>query len=754
MRRRVSRQDELPSKVRDLRALLYTWRQLLVLDKSGLFISDRVTAELNFTTSTRARMLLSVVPIGSRRFRLVITGIRELTRLANFIVARRDKRPLQISEDAHVTFVRGDQRPLHFSPSSHSSVVVIIPVHNNWAMTEACLRSLVIFPSQVPIRLLVVDDASSDETPERLAGIEGLEVLTLKENVGFLRAVHAGISSTTEELIVLLNNDTIVTEGWLDALVATMTEQPSVGIAGSILLYINGLLQEAGSVIFSDGTGVNVGKGDFAHRDWYQTPHDVDYCSGASIMIRRSVWDATGGFDLAYAPAYYEETDLSFAARRAGYRVVLQPQSRIFHVEGGTYGTDESPRKRELMDRNRTYFTTKWASEMSEQWTAERANWVGASWRDHRGRILVVDSVVPTPDQDAGSIRMTAILKILQEMGYAVTFLSIQGGLKQPYTDHLRQLGIEVLDGRLHYASEIARIGDLLVAVILSRPRDARLVLSAVKKYAPQAPIIYDTVDLHYVREGRRAAIENSAEIAALADEYQRLEFALMRDTDATLVTTKVEAEALELALPECRIEVLSTIHSPSVTGGERAARRDLLFVGNFDHLPNRDGIKWFVSEVLPRLRSLLPEIHINIVGSNMPPEIQSLDGAGVNVIGWVQDLAPLYDAAKVVIAPLRYGAGIKGKIGESAMHGVPVVATTIASEGINLLPERDFLLADEPRDFATQIARVYDDTALWEALSTNSQTAISAQCSPEVARQTLEQLFTVLGLTGQPIRR
>jgi len=675
---------------------------------------------------------------------LLVRGIRLYLRFQGRLQRKGSN---ELAHTAEVQRVEDDNRALRFDRPVAHEVVVLIPVHNNWATTELCLRSLMMTTVETPYRLMVVNDGSTDITTEKLAAIPGIDVVQLDENVGFLRAVHAGFAAASEPYVVLLNNDTVVTDGWLDALYRTMRDDPTTGIVGAKLLYPNGILQEAGSLIFSNGAGVNYGKGDDAERAWYESPREVDYCSGACIIVRHSVWDSTGGFDLDFAPAYYEETDFAFAVRQAGYRVLYQPASRIYHYEGVTYGRDASPKKMALMSTNRARLHAKWATELSTHWEQGVSHQVGQSWRSERGRILVVDSSVPQTDKDAGSIRMFEIVRILKDLGFAVTFLSMRGNFDEPYVSELRSLEVEVINGRANYGLEIHRLAPVLRAAILSRPEDAQLTEKLVRHFAPNAKIIYDTVDLHFVREARRAEVESDPAIAKVAEEYRELEIGLVTRSEATIVVTDTERDVLRAIVPSAEIAVVPTIHSAHPRTVGFAPRRDILFVGNFNHLPNRDAVTWFVQEIFPKVRATLPDVRFRVVGSHLPDSIAQLAREGVDIVGWVHDLTPLYEEVRLVVAPLRYGAGIKGKLGESASRGVPFVCTSIATEGTTLANGSECLVASDANEFAEAVIRLYSEESLWEQMSHRAQAAIEAQCSPAVAKVTLTNLLDSLGL-------
>ena len=723
-------------------ALYRNFGELLLLDPSGRYVVQRLITTYRTINSGKIRVIRLAFPLGTRRFRVAAAALIALVRLG---------KPSTVSHVADVAAVSASDHPLVFTRPATPRVAVVIPVHNNWRLTEDCLRSLLLAGDTTPARVIVVDDASSDETPVRLASVQGIDVVRLDENVGFLRAVHAGVATVSEELVVLLNNDTVVTAGWLDALVDCVDEAPDAGVVGSMLLYPNGVLQEAGGVIFNDASGLNVGKGESPRTTWYWHRREVDYCSGASLLLRRAVWEATGGFDLAFAPAYYEETDFCFNARAHGWRVYYEPRSRVYHLEGGSYGSDDSPRKQALMATNRRKFQEKWATALATQYAPDTSNHVAAMTRSDAGHLVIVDSNLPEYDRDSGSIRMMGVLDILQNLGFSITFLSMRTPDFEPYASTLRRRGVEVIDARFIAPFAIERVGPHAVAAWLCRPEDAEKTEPLMRRFAPQAKIIFDTVDLHYVREARRAELEQSEEIAALAAQYKVRELGLLERCDATLVVTEPERATLLRERPDARVAVVSNIHEAFAAPADFASRNGILFVGNYNHLPNRDAVAWFVDEIQPRLTGPARDATFSIVGSRFPDELQRLAGPRVDVVGWVQDLAPLYRATKLVVAPLRYGAGIKGKVGEAAAWGVPFVATSTATEGTQLADGVDCGLADDAAGFAARVSAIYADEAEWTRLARAGQATMMEATAPARAEAVLRDLFAALGVTVRP---
>ncbi|MHB1582162.1 MAG: glycosyltransferase [Acidimicrobiales bacterium] len=619
-------------------------------------------------------------------------------------------------------------------------VSIIVPVHDQWAMTAACLRSIAEEPAVVGYEVIVVDDASSDATPDELARLTGVHVVRLDPNEGFLGAVNAGLVAARGRFVVLLNNDTVVRRGWLDALVETAESDPAIGVVGAKLVYPDGRLQEAGGIIYRDGTGHNYGRDQDPNDPRFNFTRDVDYCSGACLLVRRELVRSLGGLDQRFAPAYYEDTDLCFAARKAGYRVVFQPRAEVCHFEGASHGTDVSAGIKRFQEVNRDKFVAKWRDELAAQLPAEPPRVRLASWRSTRGRVVVVDHQLPMPDHESGSRRMSQLVGLLSELGFAVTFVPNNGIIIERYRDVLAQRGVEVLGGPGDLDRYLQDLGSSVRLAILSRPTVAWAVLPMFRSLAPYTPLVYDTVDLHFVREGRRAAVEGSDNARLSAAHHHGMETALVQLTDSTWVVSPSEREVLRVEQPDADVWVVPNIHPDEEPGPDVDVREGLLFVGNYTHLPNVDAARWMAQEIHPLVRKELGAVTLRLAGSFPTDEVRALASADVEVLGWVPDLADLYQRSRLFVAPLRYGAGMKGKIGESLAFGLPVVTTAVGAEGMGLTEAEVTLAPDDAPSFAAAVAETYRDRERWRELARNGRRHVHERFSPDAVRRGLAE--------------
>jgi GT2 family glycosyltransferase len=660
--------------------------------------------------------------------------------------------PAERLDTSGVEAVGDAMAPAGFPAVVEPDVSIVVPVHNQWTYTAACLRSLLQARCSVTFEVIVVDDLSTDETPGQLESIDGLVHLRNDENLGFVGSCQRGAAAAQGRYIVLLNNDTQVLDGWLDSLLDTFEQHPNTGLAGSRLIYPDGRLQEAGGIIFSDGSGWNYGKGANPDHPEYQFAREVDYCSGACIMLPASLYRELGGFDERYAPAYYEDTDLAFRVREAGYEVRVQPASTIVHHEGVTSGTDLSSGIKRHQVINRETFVERWAETLArhpapivdprDEREIRRA-------RDHhlKGRILIVDAYTPEPDQDSGSLRLRYLMRCFQKLGYGVTFLPDNRAFAGDYTTALQAEGIEAVYDP--FVGTLQRFfserGAEFRFIMISRHYVASKYLALMKRYCPDARFIFDTVDLHYLREERQAELENSLPLRRTAAQTRRSELAVIRSADATLVVSPVEKTVLEEAAPEAPVHVISNVHE--VVGSRRpfGERQDIFFVGGYQHPPNVDAALWFTRSIWPRIHEALPDIEFHLIGSKAPEQVRGLQGDGVRFQGFVEDLEPWLDGCRIAVAPLRYGAGIKGKVNISMSRGQPVVATPMAVEGMFAKPGRDVLVAETADAFADEVIRLYSDEELWNRVSVSGLENVRQYFSVETARLGLQGLIQSL---------
>lgn len=641
---------------------------------------------------------------------------------------------------------------LHFPQWEQPLVSIVIPCYNQIEYTYACLVSLLEHTKEISYEVIIADDVSTDETKDLEHFAEGLIISRNTVNQGFLKNCNQAAAKARGQYIFFLNNDTRVTEGWLDWLLRLMESDQSIGMTGSKLIYPDGRLQEAGGIIWSDASGWNYGRLQNPELPEFNYVKDVDYMSGAAILIRSCLWEKIGGFDERYAPAYCEDSDLAFEVRKHGFRVVYQPKSVVIHFEGVSNGTDvQGGGLKRYQVENTEKLKEKWKEALRLQFE-NTGNPDPFRARERSGGkkiVLVVDHYVPTFDRDAGSRTTWQYLQMLVKQGYQVKFLGDNFSREEPYTTALQQIGVEVLYGQEMQAGIwewIERHEKDLHLVYLNRPHIASRYIDFIQSRT-KLKVLYYGHDLHFLRERREYELTGDVKCREASEYWKSVELSLLHKADMSFYPSEVECEAIHRIDPKIRVKALTAYlwdRFPEDIAGDYEKREGLLFVGGFAHPPNADAVLWFLDEIFPRLRAE-ESLNFYIVGSHASEAITARHDpvCGVHVLGFVPDekLRELYNQCRLVVVPLRYGAGVKGKVIEALYYGAPVVTTPTGAEGI---PDAGQVMriAGSAEEFVSAVRTLYHAPESLSAMSEAAQRYVKEHNSLAAAWDVVKEDF------------
>jgi GT2 family glycosyltransferase len=637
---------------------------------------------------------------------------------------------------------------LSLATSETPRLSILIVLFNRAELTLRCLRSIAEHVPP-PFEVVIVDNGSTDDTDELLDRVDGAHVGRFTTNVGFLHGANTAALAARGEFLLFLNNDVELLPGAVASALKRIDGAAGVGAVGGRLVFPDGTLQEAGSIIWRDGSCHGYGRGDRPDHPQYDFIRNVDFSSAAFLLTRRRLFDDLRGFDTAYAPAYFEDADYCVRLWKSGHAVVYDPGATVKHLEFGSSSADEAA---DLQRRHRAVFVEHHRAWLSEQLEPEPANVLAARARPTPGqRILLVDDRVPKRDLGFGFPRAVDLVSALVADGHFVTLYPTDAVRSDTDGDSRTAAippAVEVAgSGSFDLRRFIAERQGYYDTIFVSRAHNMELVrskLGAPSQWSPPARVVYDAEAIAAAREAGRRRLQGEW----LADEAVNAmidaEVDLARGVDAVIAVSEVEGEAFRRRGIE-PVHVVSHVFQPAPTPCSFEARRDFLFVGSFDELsPNEDAVLWFAREVFPVVRrQLQDDVRFIVVGRHAPRSILDLTSDGVDLREHETDLVPLYDRARVFVAPSRFAAGIPYKIGHAAAHGLPVICTRLLQTQLEWRDGIELLAADDLDAFVAASVTLYTDDVRWRELRAAALARVADEYSTTRFRSRLRRALT-----------
>ena len=637
-------------------------------------------------------------------------------------------------------------QPIILPNSKAPRVSILLIFYNQAHLSLLCLESIVEHAGDAEV--IIVDNRSTDETNELLDLIVGAKLLRNQENLGFVKAVNQGAKLASADYILLLNNDACLEHGAIEYATETLESAQDIGAVGGKVLLLDGRLQEAGSLIWQDGSCLGYGRGEDPNRPEFMFRRDVDYCSGAFLLFSKHDFNSLNGFDENFAPAYYEESDFCVRLRKNGKRVVYDPRAVITHFEFASTGGINKASALQLAHRR--LFCQKHRDFLNQLYDHRSSGPLRARSPAGSINVLVIDDRVPYPSLGSGYPRSYHLLQTLMAMPVRLTFYPLQF----PHDDWQEiqaQIGVDLeimLDhgrGRLQEFLQ-SRIG-FFECIIISRDHNVEFFNQAAMlepRIAQQTRIIYDAEALIAPRNIMRRRLTGEAVSDTEITKAIKQEIRKARLADAVIAVSEHEAEYFRSYENKTTVVAGHAIR-PRISENLFAARKDLLFVGALreDDSPNVDSLVWFVQQCWPKIKSAEPTIQLLVVGDNSAPSLNKITDESVIFKGQLASIESFYDTCRVFIAPTRFAAGIPHKVHEAAANGIPSVVTPLLAGQLSWYHDCEVLVAESGIKFAEQCLRLYRSPELWAKLQEGGYSAVKRDCSEEAFRQAL---FSAVG--------
>ncbi|MDA1369260.1 MAG: glycosyltransferase [Proteobacteria bacterium] len=634
-------------------------------------------------------------------------------------------------------------------PASEEPVLSIVLIFYNQAhLSLLCLRSL-LDKADVAFQLVIVDNSSTDETDRLIKKIENAKIISNRENLGFVRAVNQAAEQADSDYLLLLNNDALIERGTLSKAIATIAADETVGAVGAKIKLLDGSLQEAGSIIWSDGACLGYGRGQNPEQYSFMFQRDVDYCSGAFLLFRRSDFKELNGFDEAYAPAYYEESDFCIRLQNRGLRIVYNPEVQITHYEFASSGGIEGASR--LQKDHQRILCRKHQDFLKGKLSHSQANILPARTCNNFPNVLLIDDRVPHPSLGSGYPRCAHILNSLSQLPLNVSFYPLQFPFdtwSAIYNTLDQKIEVILESGREGLLPFLQERKNFYQFMIVSRVHNMEFLNGLVEQepdLLAGTRVIYDAEAVFAPREIMKAELLGETISETRKQQWIAKELEQARMADTVITVSSKEAELYRNAGYD-QTRLLG--HALRAEPGDKqfAERHGLLFVGALrdEGSPNVDSLVWFANEVLPLITEECPGIELLVVGDNSAPSLAEIAQNSIRFLGRLDSIRNTYGDCRIFIAPTRFAAGIPHKVHEAAAHGIPSVATALLADQLGWTDGSQLLVGDTAEEFAEQCVRLYQDAELWSQLRDAGLDAIIRDCSDDNFQATLRDLFKI----------
>jgi len=635
---------------------------------------------------------------------------------------------------------------LEFPVFDNPVVSVIILFYNHAEMSLQCLQSLKAETGNIQFEVIIIDNNSKDDTPYLLERIHNVKIIRNSHNLGFSGGCNQGVAHASGKYLLFLNNDAQILPNSIKVLYETLENDSNIGAVGGKLIFPDGRLQEAGSIIWHNGSCSSYGRNDGdPSKPEYSFVRDVDFCSGAFLMTPKSLFISLGGFDTRYSPAYYEDADYCMSVWKNNLRVVFQPFAAAIHNE---FGSSNESKAVSLHIRNNEKFAAKWNEDLRGFGCRNLSETI--FYREHRTdrpRILFIDDQIPDYRLGSGHPRTYQMLQILACLGYKLTFFPMQMPAFIPeITDSLQKIGVEILYDRLlrriNLESFLKSRPDYYDVILVSRPHNMQQSFGPLKNNENKAAILYDAEALYSLREILFNELKGIKLSENKKNELIKSEMKLVRNADIVTAVSGLEKEYF-LKFGRSNAHVLGHAVEPSPTPAVFEDRKDILFVGGIleKPSPNEDAVIYFVTRILPLVRKKI-DCHFYIVGTNRIDEIWNLQSDFIHVKGMVDDLSSYYNHCRLFVVPTRYSAGIPLKLLEAAAHGLPAVVTPLILKQLNWQENREILVGHNYTDFAQKVISLYSDPKIFYSLRQNALDRIHLEYSKKHFKECIENIL------------